>query len=141
RVLQLKADHPDAICGAGWAYAAEKTGFDKALKYLESCKGLSSTTASDKQLIDAKLKSIVAMQKAGAAQPAAEKPKDKPKAAGGAGGNMLDKVADEGAKESGGDQSAPAPAPAPAPQGGTPAPQGQQTPAAAPAPAPAPAPK
>ena len=123
KVLALKADQADAICGAGWAYAVEKTAFDKAVPFLEKCKGLTTTTAGDQQLIDAKLKGIAAMQKAGAQAPApAEKPKEKPKA--NTGPSMLDKVTDEAAKEEG---AAPAPAPAPAPA---------ETPAAAPAPAP-----
>ncbi len=100
KVLSLKADQPDAICGAGWAYAADKTGFDKAVPFLEKCKSLSTTPAPEQQLIDAKLKSIATMQKAGAAAPqAAEKPKEKPKA--NTGPSMLDKVTDEAAKEEG----------------------------------------
>src|SRR5262249_29665799 len=108
KVLALKADHPDAICGAGWAYAADKGGFEKALKYVESCKGLTATNDTDKKLIEAKMKSIVAMQQKGAAAPAAAeaKAKEKPKNAAG-GAALLDKVADEGAKE-GGDAPPPA---------------------------------
>ena len=44
KVLALKVDHPDAICGAGWAYAADKAGWDKAVKFLERCKTQSITT-------------------------------------------------------------------------------------------------
>ncbi len=118
KVLALKSDQSDAICGAGWAYAADKSGWDKAEKFLAACKDQSGTTATDKQLIDVKLKSIASIraQGAAAAQAPAEKPKEKPKASAG-GAALLDKVADEGAKE-GGDAPAPAeggekPAPAP----------------------------
>lgn len=116
KVLALKADQPDAICGAGWAYAVEKTSFDRAVPFLEKCKGLPGTTSQDQQLIDAKLKGIAAMQKAGAQAPAAaEKPKEKPKAS--TGPSLLDKVTDDAAKEEGANPTpAPAPAePAPAP--------------------------
>ncbi len=107
KVLALKADQPDAICGAGWAYAVEKSAFDKAVPFLEKCKGLPGTSTQDQQLIDAKLKGIAAMQKSGAPAPApADKPKEKPKA--NTGPSMLDKVTDEAAKEEG---AAPAPAP------------------------------
>lgn len=124
KVLALKADQADAICGAGWAYAADKTGFDKAVPYLQKCKALSSTAAADQQLIDAKLKSIETLQKSGAQAPAAGAAKDKPKATGTGGASLLDKVTDDAAKSEG---AAPAPeTPAPpekAPEGAKPAPK------------------
>lgn len=122
RVLAIKNDQGDAICGAGWAYAADKAGWDKALGYLERCKTLSTTSATDQQLIDSKVKGIVAMQKAGtaAAQPKPEE-KEKPKAAPTNGPSLLDKVSDDAAKADPGAatetppaETAPA-APAPAP--------------------------
>ncbi len=146
KVLAIIPAHADATCGAGWAYAAEKSGWDKAVSFLEKCKAQASTTPQDQQLIDAKLKGILAMQKSGAAQPATAQ-KETPKTTTG-GGSLLDKVSDQAAKEegvppegappgaapAGGAPPAgqtPAPAPAPAPAGKAPAP------AAAPAPAPA----
>ena len=70
------------------------------MPFLEKCKSLDTTTPPEQQLIDAKLKSIATMQKAGAAAPvAAEKPKEKPKAT--TGPSMLDKVTDAAAKEEG----------------------------------------
>ncbi len=115
KVLALKADQPDAICGAGWAYAVEKSAFEKAIPFLEKCKGLPGTTPQDQQLIDAKLKGIAAMQKAGAQAAPAEKAKEKPKA--NTGPSMLDKVTDEAAKAEGAAPGAtpvgPAPVPAP----------------------------
>ena len=118
KVLAIKADQNDAICGAGWAYSAEKTGWDKAVKYLEQCKSLTGTTPQDSQLIDSKLKSIAALQKSGqpAPAPVTDKPKEKPKATGGE--SMLDKVSKDEAAKEGSDTPVPAPAegtPAPAP--------------------------
>ena len=126
RVLTIKPDQNDAICGAAWAYAADKAGWDKALGFLERCKGLSTTSAVDQQLIDSKMKGIVAMQKAGAPKP---EEKEKPKAAP-TGPSLLDKVSEEAAKSE----------PAPAPTEGTTAPAATPAPTAAPAPATAPAP-
>ena len=47
KVLTLRPEQPDAICGAGWAYAAERAGWDKALGFLERCKGLATTSPQD----------------------------------------------------------------------------------------------
>jgi tetratricopeptide (TPR) repeat protein len=130
KVLSIKNDQNDAICGAAWAYSADKAGWDKALSFFDKCKALSSTTAQDQQVIDNKVKGIVAMQKSGQTQP---KPEEKPKAAAG-GASLLDKVEQEAAKQEAASPTpdkpaeTPAPAPAPAPAQG-----------AAPAPAPAPA--
>jgi tetratricopeptide (TPR) repeat protein len=122
RVLAIKADQNDAICGAGWAYAADKAGWDKALGFLEKCKTLASTTPADQQLIDSKLKGIVAMQKAGtaAAQPKPEE-KEKPKVAPTGGPSLLDKVSDDAAKQDPG-AATEQPAATPAAPAETPAP-------------------
>jgi tetratricopeptide (TPR) repeat protein len=127
RVLQIKSDQGDAICGAAWAYAADKAGWDKALGFLEKCKGLPTTSSTDQQLIDSKMKGIVAMKNnaAAAQQPKAE---EKPKAAPTGGPSLLDKAENEAAKSE----------PAPAEGAATPAPAEGAAPAA-PAPAPAPA--
>lgn len=126
KVLAIKADHPEAICGAGWAYAAERSGWDRAVSFLERCKTLASTSAQDQQLIDAKLKAIAAMQKGGA-QPAAAPQKDKPKQTTG-GASLLDKVSEEAAKQEGAAPAPPEQQPpsegANPPAGGAPAPQG-----------------
>ena len=129
RVLAIKPDQNDAICGAAWAYAADKAGWDKALGFLDRCKALPTTTPVDQQLIDSKMKGIVAMQKAGAAaaQPKPEE-KEKPKAAP-TGPSLLDKVSDKAAKADPG-----AATETPAAGGTTPAPAPAETPAPAPAP-------
>ncbi len=128
RVLAIKPEQTDAICGAGWAYAADKAGWDKALTFLEKCKTFPTTSATDQQLIDSKVKGIVAMQKAGqaAAQPKPEE-KEKPKAAPTGGPSLLDKVSDDAAKADPGAAEQPATGGETPPAGG-----------AAPAPAPAP---
>lgn len=110
KVLSLKADQPQAICGAAWAYAADKSGWDRAMPYFSKCKALASTSAQDQQAIDTKVKGIVAMQKSGQSAPAAAE-KEKPKTP--AGPSMLDKAADDAAaKEAAAPEAAPAPAPA-----------------------------
>ncbi|QRN93212.1 tetratricopeptide repeat protein [Archangium violaceum] len=102
KVLALRADQPEALCGAGWAYAVEKTGWDKAEGFLARCKDLGTTSAQDKQMIDAKLQGIAAMRKSGQPQPAAapEEKQSNPEAVGGS-GSLLDKVSDQAAQQEG----------------------------------------
>jgi tetratricopeptide (TPR) repeat protein len=99
KVLSLRPEHPEALCGAGWAYAADRAGWQKALGYLERCKTLQTTSAQDRQAIDAKVQGLQAMLKSGQAQPAAPGPKKE--AAQGKDGSLLDKVSDEAAREEG----------------------------------------
>lgn len=114
KVLALRADHAEAICGAGWAYSAERTGWEKAISFLERCKAQDSTAAEQKQAIDTKVQSLQAMLKSGQPQPAAEQPekKETPQAVGGAGGqtSIVDKVSDQAAQQEGvqPEQAAPA---------------------------------
>jgi tetratricopeptide (TPR) repeat protein len=105
RVLAIKATQSDAICGAAWAYATEKGTWDKALAFFDKCKALPSTSGTDQQLIDSKVKGILAMQKS-------EQPKEKPKAP--TGPSLIDKVSDEApaASTEGVAPAVPAPAPA-----------------------------
>ncbi|WP_257446626.1 tetratricopeptide repeat protein [Archangium lipolyticum] len=102
KVLALRAEQPEALCGAGWAYAVEKTGWDKAEGFLSRCKDLGTTSAQDKQMIDAKLQGIAAMRKSGQPQPAAtpEEKAPNPEAVGGS-GSLLDKVSDQAAQQEG----------------------------------------
>jgi tetratricopeptide (TPR) repeat protein len=122
KVLTLRPEQPDAVCGAGWAYAADKAGWDKALDFLERCKGLPSTSAQDKQMIGAKVQGIQAMKKNGAPQPAAEPQKEAKPAQGDS--SLLDKVSEDAARQEGTppeevapaeDAPASSPAPSPAP--------------------------
>jgi len=141
KVLAVRPDHAEAICGAGWAYSSDRAGWDKSLAFLDRCKGLQTTTAQDKQMIDAKMQGLVAMKKSGQLQPAADK-KDAAPAQGGDGSKLLDKVSEDAAREEGPPPEEAAPAaeatPAePAPGTGTPA-AAPET--AAPSPAPSPAP-
>jgi tetratricopeptide (TPR) repeat protein len=120
KVLALRADQPEALCGAGWAYAVEKAGWDKAEGFLARCKDLGTTSAQDKQMIDAKLQGIAAMRKNGQPQPAAtpEEKTPNPEAVGGS-GSLLDKVSDQAAQQEGvpAQETAPAQDAAPAQEG------------------------
>jgi tetratricopeptide (TPR) repeat protein len=71
KVLALRADHPEALCGAGWAYAVERDGWDKAITFLQRCKVLDTTSPQARQSIDAKLQGIEAMRQSRQLQPAA----------------------------------------------------------------------
>jgi tetratricopeptide (TPR) repeat protein len=105
KVLALKTDQNDAVCGAAWAYASDKTGWDKALGFFEKCKSLAGTSAQDQTLIDNKVKGILVMQKSGqkVEQPAPEKAKAVPTG----GPSMLDKAEKEAEKEAPAAQEAP----------------------------------
>ncbi|WNG58374.1 tetratricopeptide repeat protein [Archangium gephyra] len=100
KVLSLRADQNEALCGAGWAYAVERAGWDKAEGFLQRCKDLGSTSAQDKQMIDSKLQGIAAMRKSGQPEPTPEENAPNPAAVGGS-GSMLDKVSDEAAPQEG----------------------------------------
>jgi tetratricopeptide (TPR) repeat protein len=133
KVLSLKADQPEALCGAAWAYAADKTGWDKALGFFEKCKAAPGTSEQDQKLIDNRVKGILAMQKSGQQAP---KEPEKPKAVTPTGPSMLDKAEKEA--ESAPAETPPAGGETPPPAGAAPAPAGAPAPAAAP---PAEAPK
>lgn len=121
KALAIKPDSTEALCGAGWGYAADKAGWDKAVGFLEKCRGTTGLAANDQQQIDAKLKAIAAMQRSGQAQPAdQQKAKEKPKQTAG-GASLLDKMSDEAAKQ----ETAPA-------EGGAPAPEKKDAPAPSP---------
>lgn len=134
KVLAIKADQKDAVCGAGEAYAVDKSGWDKALGFLEKCKGLPGVTPQEQQAIDSKVKGIQTQQKAGAAAAAkaeedakkAEEEKKRKAAAAGSGPSILDKAAEDAAKNDPGTTEAPPPA-----EGTTPAPAPATTPAPA----------
>jgi tetratricopeptide (TPR) repeat protein len=131
KVLSLKADQGEAICGAAWAYASDKTGWDKALGFFEKCKALPGTTEQDQKLIDNKVKGILAMQKSGQQAP---KEPEKAKPVAPTGPSMLDKAEKEA-------ESAPPEATPPAgetpPAGATPPAGGTTPPPAGAKPAPA----
>ena len=131
RYLEVRPDDVSAVCGAGWAYGVERSGFDKAIRYLEKCKGANrGLSQTDVQLIDAKVKGLQGMLKNPEQQTAGQEGKrEAPKAAPG-GGSLLDKVsADEAAKEAaqqpaeGTNPGGQAPANGQPPPGGSAAPQ------------------
>ncbi|MBN1210198.1 MAG: tetratricopeptide repeat protein [Myxococcaceae bacterium] len=129
KVLSLRPEHPEALCGAGWAYAADRAGWDKALGFFARCKALRSLTPQERQMIDAKIQGIQAMKKSGQLQPDAEQKKEATPAPSGD-GSLLDKVSEEAAREEG---TPPEEAPATAPENSAPA-----APASPPAPPPSP---
>ncbi|WNG52657.1 tetratricopeptide repeat protein [Archangium minus] len=100
KVLSLRADQPEALCGAGWAYAVERAGWDKAEGFLQKCKELGTTSAQDKQMIDAKLQGLAAMRKNAQPQPTPEEKEQNPAAVGGS-GSLLDKVSEEAVPQEG----------------------------------------
>ncbi len=136
KVLARAADKPEAVCGAGWAYAADRAGFEKAIAFLDRCKELSSTTEQDKQLITAKVNGLQNMLKNPPPAATAEAeggPRKDAEATGGAGSSVMNQLpqdpsapeqapAEEGAAApeaapadgaSGNGQTAPTPAPTP----------------------------
>ncbi|OJH39038.1 tetratricopeptide repeat protein [Cystobacter ferrugineus] len=85
KVLALRADSPEALCGAGWAYAVDRAGWDKAEGFLQRCQAAATTSAQDKQMIAAKLQGIAAMRKSSAPAAPAEDGSSSPSAVGGSG--------------------------------------------------------
>ena len=134
RYLTFRPDSPDAICGAGWAYTAEKPSYQKAISFLEKCKTAPITDSTQQQLIDAKVKGLKAILASGQPAPAAapEPKKEAPKANAG-GTSVLDQAVKAAEQQ---EQAAPADGAQTPPADGTQAPAN-----GAPAPAPAPAPQ
>ncbi|GHH03111.1 tetratricopeptide repeat protein [Comamonas sp. JC664] len=64
KVLATRKDLPEAVCGAGWAYASDRAGWEKAIAFLDRCKGFETTTDTDKQMITAKVSGLQNMLKA-----------------------------------------------------------------------------
>ncbi|MBZ4334652.1 tetratricopeptide repeat protein [Corallococcus sp. AS-1-12] len=99
KVLARAADRPEAVCGAGWAYASERAAYEKAIAFLDRCKELSSTTEQDKQLITAKVNGLQNMLKnpppapapAATAEAGGEEKKDAA-ATGGAGSSVMNQL-------------------------------------------------
>lgn len=104
KVLALRANTPEALCGAGWAYAVERTGWDKAEGFLQRCKEQPSASAQDKQMIDAKLQGLAALRKSTA-------PEAAPAAVGGSGAASDSAAPSEPSAPSEGNTPAPAPTP------------------------------
>ncbi|HSP81482.1 MAG TPA: tetratricopeptide repeat protein [Myxococcaceae bacterium] len=80
KVLALRADHPEALCGAGHAYAVERSGWDKAIPFLQKCKELDTTSPEERQRIEAKLQGIEAMRKSRQLQTPEPAPEEGPQA-------------------------------------------------------------
>lgn len=63
KVLALREGNTEALCGAGWAFAAERTGWDKAVVYLNRCRQLDSTPPQERQRIEARLQGLEALRR------------------------------------------------------------------------------
>ncbi|MCP3060087.1 tetratricopeptide repeat protein [Myxococcus sp. K38C18041901] len=110
KVLAHRAELPEAVCGAGWAYAADRTGWERAIGFLDRCKTLESTTEQDRQMITAKVTGLTNMLKAPppeAATAGAEGDK-KDEATGGAGSMLNNLPQDANAPEGAPTEGAPA---------------------------------
>jgi tetratricopeptide (TPR) repeat protein len=137
KVLATRADLPEAVCGAGWAYASDRTGWQKAVAFLDRCKGLQGTTDQDKQLITAKVNGLQNMLKAPPpeAPATAEGEGEKKDEATGGGGSMLNQLPQEQGEAEAPPAEGEAPAAeAPSPEGGAAAPAEESAPAAPAAP-------
>lgn len=124
RYLDWRPNDASAVCGAGWAFSVEKTGFERAIRYLQKCKTANRTlTQTDIQLIDAKVTGLQNMMSNPGRLAPQEAKRDAPRATG-SGTSLVDKVsADEAAREA----AQPAPEGAPVSPGG-------QTPSGSPGP-------
>lgn len=72
QVLAFMPDDPEATCGAGFGYGADRAGYDRALPFLEKCLSL-ATTPQERQAAEARLKTIQAiLSQAGDKKDAAE---------------------------------------------------------------------
>ncbi|MFP2912164.1 tetratricopeptide repeat protein, partial [Pyxidicoccus sp. 3LFB2] len=98
KVLSTRSDLPEAVCGAGWAYASDRAGWEKAIAFLDRCKGLQTTTDQDRQMITAKVQGLQNMLKAPPPEPpaaTAEGEGEKKGEATGGGGTMLQQLPQE----------------------------------------------
>ncbi|RKH14041.1 tetratricopeptide repeat protein [Corallococcus sp. CA053C] len=100
KVLARHSEQPEAVCGAGWAYASDRVGFEKAIAFLDRCKELGATSAQDKQLITAKVQGLQNMLKnppapapaAATAEAEGEPKKEGAAATGGAGSSVMNQL-------------------------------------------------
>src|SRR5262249_44705282 len=68
KALALRDQDALATCGAGWAYAAAPSSVSKAIRFLQACRDQKSTSAQDRQNINAKLTNLSARPGVGADQ-------------------------------------------------------------------------
>ncbi|MCP3101633.1 tetratricopeptide repeat protein [Myxococcus sp. K15C18031901] len=114
KVLAARADLPEAVCGAGWAYAADRAGYEKAIAFLDRCKSLSSSSEQDRQMITAKVQGLQNMLKAPPPQQpaAAEAEGEKKDTATGGAGSMLNQLPQDANAPASEDPATPEEAPA-----------------------------
>lgn len=58
KVLALRPDSTEALCGAAWAYASYREGWPKAEALLKRCQAAAGTAADERQRIAAKLQAM-----------------------------------------------------------------------------------
>ncbi len=127
RYLAWRPESPEVICAAGWAYGADRSGYEKALGFLKKCESFPDTSAQDKQMIAQRVKVIETMMASGQQEKAAEPARREAPKPGAGGTSILDKVSEEEAAREAAEGAspeatdgtggeAPAPAPESAPQ-------------------------
>jgi Tfp pilus assembly protein PilF len=73
-VLARAPDRPDAICGAGWALAQDRTAIPEAGRLLRRCRELPDTPNAERRRIDGRLSVLDSMARAPAgAEPASSR--------------------------------------------------------------------
>jgi Tfp pilus assembly protein PilF len=99
--LKWRPDDASAVCGAGWAYSADPSTFEKAIGFFEKCKAGSRTLSqADVDLIDAKVKGLQQLLKSPPQQAASQEGKREAPKTTEAGRTLVDKVsAEEAAQE------------------------------------------
>jgi len=65
KALALREQDALATCGAGWAYAADPSSVEKAVRFLQRCRDQKSTSSQDRRNIDAKLTNLTSPAGAG----------------------------------------------------------------------------
>lgn len=98
KVLEFKPEHSEAVCSAGWAYAVDKSGWQKALGFLQRCKAF-TTDATQLALLDSKVKGLEALIKSGQQREAQQAEQQKKEAAKPTGPSLLDKVSNDAAAQ------------------------------------------
>lgn len=61
RALGLDPQRAEALCGAAWAFSAERSTWERALRYFERCRASPTTAEEDRATIDAKVRGLRAM--------------------------------------------------------------------------------
>src|SRR5690606_22246770 len=74
QVIALAGEDPEAVCGAAWAYAAHRDGYERAQPLLTRCRDAEATPPVERARIDAKLQAIASVLATPEAQSADAQP-------------------------------------------------------------------